>query len=465
MSVKRHNGIFRQQVSLVAVAAFFASLCLCGLILVAMTTNKADLDRLTMEQLIIEKSLKLTEIVHKLLYKTEALAALVIENNGEVNNFERVAATLLDDPAIANVLVAPAGVVSHVYPLRGNEGVLGFDFFRESAGNREALVAKETKQLVFGGPFDLVQGGQALVGRLPVFMNAPDGGKTFWGLVSVTLKYPRVLDGLGLAVLEKQGYAFELWRVSPDTGERQVIAASDYGYNKNARFIEKEVKILNATWFFRLAPVKHWYQYAETWTLVFFGLFASGLLGFVVQNNSELKRMQGRLEDMARSDALTGIANRRHFMEEAPVRLQHAARNKQNCFIIMFDVDRFKRINDTYGHAAGDMALSAITARVKNVIRPYDLFARYGGEEFILLATELDREEAESLSTRIRLSICETPFVFDGVSLEISASFGLAQVLPTAGLDAGIRQADVALYEAKRQGGNRSVPYLDANGE
>jgi len=124
------------------------------------------------------------------------LSALVIQNDGEIENFKQVAAIIIDDPAILNVLIAPSGVVSDVYPLQGNEAVIGLDFFGEGAGNKEAVMAKETGQLVFGGPFDLVQGGQALVGRLPVWIDMPDGNNAFWGLVSVTLKFPQILDGI-----------------------------------------------------------------------------------------------------------------------------------------------------------------------------------------------------------------------------------------------------------------------------
>lgn len=459
MSPMQGGGRFRAGLSVPAVVALLASIALCGTILIVVVTDRDRTDRLSMEQEILEKTAKLTEILHRLVYKTEALAALVIQNNGEVQNFERVASTLLDEPSMANVLLAPGGVVTHVYPLQGNEAVLGLDFFKEGAGNTEAQLARETGQLVFGGPFPLVQGGQALVGRLPVYLAAENGEKKFWGLVSVTLKYPLVLDGLTLPLLEKQGYAFEIWRISPDTGERQVIAASDYVYRQNTRFIEKDVHILNAEWHFRLSPVKMWYRYTEIWVLIVLSLFASCLVAFVVQNNHELKGMQSRLEEMARSDSLTGIANRRHFMDTAPAQLQYASRNSQSSFIILFDVDHFKEINDTHGHAAGDAVLTILTDRVRKTVRPYDLFARYGGEEFILLVVGVDDAAAEALASRIRLAICGAPFRIDGGELAVTASFGVSRVFQDSDLDAAIKQADEALYLAKQAGRNATRVY------
>ncbi|MDR2893399.1 MAG: GGDEF domain-containing protein [Deltaproteobacteria bacterium] len=218
--------------------------------------------------------------------------------------------------------------------------------------------------------------------------------------------------------------------------------------------------VLYCAWQFRLAPVREWYQFPELWVALGFGLFISCLVGLVMQDNYALKLAQIKLEEKAKSDYLTGIANRRHFMDMAPVHLQHAARNNKSCFIIMFDVDNFKKTNDTYGHAAGDMVLGVTAARVKSIIRPYDLFARYGGEEFIMLAVDVEQKEAEALVSRIRLSLCDAPFFFGDMSISVSASFGLAQVLPGADFETVIRWADEALYTAKNEGRNKSVCYV-----
>lgn len=463
MTTAQHTPASGRRISFSAVVALIASVILCGMILLVIIEDKQDSDRMLMEQLIMEKSASLTGVVHRLLYKTEALAALVIQNDGRVGNFDRVASTLLDDPAIANVLLAPNGVVDHVYPLRGNEAVLGLNFFAGGAGNREAIQAKELGQLVFGGPFPLVQGGQALVGRLPVYLTGENGGeagKKFWGLVSVTLRFPEILNTLGLAALKNQGYGYEIWRINPDTGAEQVIAASDYTY-ANLRFIEKDVNILNAVWHFRLAPVKMWYYYREIWVLIFLSLSASCLVAFVMQNNHELQRMHARLEEMAQLDSLTGIANRRHFMESAAAQLRFAERNGQSCFLIMMDVDYFKTINDTRGHVAGDAVLRILADRVGRIIRPCDLFGRYGGEEFILLIVDVDQPKADMLAERIRMEICGTPFVLaDGTGVTISASFGLSPLAPGANLETGIKQADAALYAAKAEGRNRTRCYV-----
>ena len=297
-----------------AAVTFVTLLILCGLAVYFLVERKYQIEYIKMERVILNQSNKLTAVLTKLFYKTQALSALVIQHNGKVENFEKVASTLVDDPAILNVLVAPGGVVSDVYPRKGNEAVLGLNFFARGAGNQEAVEARDAGQLILGGPFPLVQGGQALVGRLPVYMDDGKGGKLFWGLVSVTLKFPQALNGAELDKLAELGLAYEIWRISPDTNKKQIIARSDYAYNKDAPYLEMPLDILNAHWFFRLSPVKLWYQYPESWLYISLGVLVSFLLAALAQHNHDLRRIRGQLENMAYQDALTGLLNRRGLL-------------------------------------------------------------------------------------------------------------------------------------------------------
>ena len=199
-----------KKISLRAIIVFLVTLILCFSLVFVMVVNRSRVEKLTMEQLIMEKSVKINDVMSKLLYKTQVISTLVQQGNGQVKNFEQLAASIVDDPAIENILIAPDGVVSDVYPLEGNEAVVGLDFFAEGAGNKEAVMAMETGQLVLGGPFESVTGGQIIVGRKPVYIEEPDGSSRFWGLVSVTLKYPDALDGAGLNELKIQGFAYEV---------------------------------------------------------------------------------------------------------------------------------------------------------------------------------------------------------------------------------------------------------------
>jgi len=450
-----------KKLSMNTIIAFLMALILCFLMVGAVILNRSKVERLTMEQLILEKSIRISDSLATLLYKTQMLSSLVLQSNGEVENFEQIAATIVDDPSILNILIAPNGVVSDVYPLEGNEAVIGLNFLAEGAGNKEAVLAMETGKLVLGGPFDAVQGGQVLVGRLPVFIDEPDGTKRFWGLVSVTLKYPQALDRAGLSELKIQGFAYEIWRMNPDNDERQIISGSGHSYNNRTNYVEKHILIANADWYFRILPVRSWYEFPETWISIFISLLVSLLVAVVTQHNKKLQILKNKLEILSNTDPLTGIYNRRFFMDSAAKQMDRVNRINSEAFVILFDLDRFKKINDNYGHHAGDVVLNDIAARVTGMLRSYDLFARYGGEEFIIFTADIDKASVICLAERIRADIADTPVKSDGIHISITASFGIAPAAPVNNLEAAIAFADNAMYEAKAAGRNRVVFHED----
>jgi len=424
-----------------------------------MVFNRYQVERLTMEQLITEKGIRINSVMSRLLSGVHALSAYVQHNNGEITGFAQLASMLIDDPAIMNMLVAPNGVVSEIYPLEGNEAVLGIDLLSESGGCPKAALSKETRQIVFGGPFKGVLGRQILVGRLPVFINGPDGTERFWGIISVTLAHPQALYGVGLGDLNILGFDFEIWRLTPDNDEMQVIASSEHHRHANIRYIEKPVSIMNATWYFRILAVRAWYGFPETWISVFVSIFASIMIAVVVQSNRDLRKLRDRLGVLSNTDPLTGVHNRRYFMEAATGQMERASRYDSESFVIILDLDHFKAINDRYGHQSGDMVLQEVALRVAATLRPYDLFARYGGEEFILFITDMDQVSAVRLAERIRLGIAATPIKMTDASAEVTVSLGIAQATPVNKLEAAIASADKALYKAKHEGRNKAVYY------
>jgi len=447
-----------RRVSIHAAAAFALALGLCLLLVSVLVSNRVQIERLTMERLISEKSARINAEMARLLFGAHTLSSYIVYNDGEVGDFARIASTIIDDPSILNMLVAPGGVVSDIYPMEGNEAVLGLDFFADGAGNREAVMARETGRLVLGGPFEGVQGGQILVGRLPVFLAGDDGGKNFWGIASVTLKHPDALRGAGLA---ETGFDYEIWRRNPDDGGMQFILGSDH---RHRRYVETPVSILGASWYFRILPVRAWHEFPETWVSVFVGIIVSFMAAAVVQRNRDLKRLRDKLAVLSNTDALTGINNRRFFMETVPSQMDRVARQNSESFVILMDLDNFKCINDRHGHLSGDMVLKEVAARVTSTLRPYDLFARYGGEEFILFVTDMDKASAIRLAERIRAAIAETPIPIVGTSAAVTASLGVAPATPANRPEDAIACADKALYMAKDAGRN-AVMYYDKEGE
>lgn len=440
--MKKQRKLSRQFIAAFTIT-FLISICIC----ISLIESQSDLEQAQMGQIILEKRNKINESISELLYKTLGLSALVIQNNGSVENFERVAAMMVDDPAISNILLAPNGVVTEVYPVEGNTAVLGFDFFSPANGNQEAILARKTGELVLGGPFDLVQGGQALVGRIPVYLRHGQEA-VFWGLVSVTLKYPQVLDRVGLEQLKQQGFAYEIWRVSPDTNAKQIIAHSDYAYNKSTLYLEMPMEFLNAKWYFRIFPIRAWYEYGTSWGYIFTGIFVSFLVAFLVQYNYELKHVKKELEDVVYIDLLTGILNRRGLFYHVHRDLLPLGEPYTLCY---FDLDNFKEINDRYGHTAGDQALVCFAETVQSYVNGAHLFARIGGDEFILiLSGQKSPVEISSLKQKIYAGLNRKPLSFQDKQIAISVSFGCA-VFPRDGdtIDALISSADSQMYQEK----------------
>lgn len=449
MRPKRAAATIGRVCSKKSMGAFFATLVfLLGFC--ALTINyKSGLKQAYMERLITEKIIGINQVISRFVYKTQALAAFVIQGGGEVVDFERTAAAILDDPAILNILVAPGGTVAHVYPLEGNERVIGFNLLGKGRGNKEAIAAAEREDLVFSGPFELMQGGVGFAGRFPVILDSPTGGKYFWGLVSVTLKYPDALAGAGLESLSRAGLAYELWRINPDDGKRQVIMCSPGTYDANARFIERRLSMFNAEWYFRILSVRAWYEIAENWAMIAVAFFVSALVASSVRNNERLVHLQGELREMLRKDPLTGLLNRRGLFQE----LQAMVDAQLPFSVFYFDLNYFKQINDTLGHITGDHVLVEFGQRVQRHLPPDAVFSRVGGDEFILaLAHREDEAFERALWRAIADSFTEPVYNAGGKSVVLSFSVGRA-VFPDDGtsVDALLTGADLRMYEKKHE--------------
>jgi two-component system cell cycle response regulator len=174
----------------------------------------------------------------------------------------------------------------------------------------------------------------------------------------------------------------------------------------------------------------------------------------LVELNDELLEAQHALEILARTDALTGVLNRGAIVEE--MEAVRASREGRPLGLGMLDIDHFKLVNDTYGHAAGDEVLREVVQRVLGVMRPYDTFGRFGGEEFLVLVPGSGERELVAVLERIRSAIGSSPIVVDGHELVVTVSLGGA-TRGRESADGLIARADDALYTAKEHGRDRVV--------
>jgi diguanylate cyclase (GGDEF)-like protein len=177
----------------------------------------------------------------------------------------------------------------------------------------------------------------------------------------------------------------------------------------------------------------------------------------VVELQSRLLESQKALQHQATHDVLTGLGNRRMILDELAAEVARSSRDRRALSIAIGDLDRFKEINDTYGHATGDQVLQIAAKRLQTVLRTYDAVGRLGGEEFLLLLPGCDQPEAREIAERARLAVSSEPIAGPAGPIPISISLGVASRRPDDSTEAVslVAAADLALYRAKAGGRNR----------
>ncbi len=168
---------------------------------------------------------------------------------------------------------------------------------------------------------------------------------------------------------------------------------------------------------------------------------------------------QKQMLESAQRDGRTGTYNKRYFLDRLDSEIKFAVRHKVNLALIMMDLDKFKEVNDTYGHLAGDKVLSMFAQMVQGSIRNEDVFARYGGEEFAIITRAISRQDVYHFADRLRHTASQLVIENEGIVIPITVSMGIATIPEDAAEtpEELIKFADDMLYEAKRTGRNRVV--------
>jgi len=172
-------------------------------------------------------------------------------------------------------------------------------------------------------------------------------------------------------------------------------------------------------------------------------------------NITDRKVIEIALEELASTDPLTGLPNRRFFLEAGKQEFERVRRFAVPASVVMIDLDHFKAVNDTYGHAAGDEALRRASQACRSALRPFDVLARFGGEEFVAVLPGTNEETAAIAAERLRVVVRDTTMKTDHHQFNITASFGVTEISPhDLKFDDCLSRADAALYRAKHAGRN-----------
>ncbi|GAA4496342.1 diguanylate cyclase domain-containing protein [Pseudaeromonas paramecii] len=379
--------------------------------------------------------------------------ALSMNKSLSDGDFTRIARYLIKDhQGIVNIALAPDNVVRQVYPRQGNEAVLGYAYLAHPEQRQSVLEAIRSRAVTVAGPLELVQGGQGIISRRPLFLEI-DGKLHYWGLVSIVLDYHWLLARAGLAN-PKPGLVLAI-RGKDALGPRGAVFFGPASAFDRLPIVQN-VMLPQGSWQLAAYPKEGWQQASRLnpW-LVGGGYFLCLLMGLMIYLALANYR---KVATLARHDSLTGLPNRRLLFERFGQALLTNRRYGQQGAILLLDLDNFKPINDRLGHNVGDLVLKSVAERMVSTLRRSDTVSRMGGDEFlILLPTCLSAERGRAVAQKL-IDCISVPMVYEGETLYLGASIGLC-LFPQGDLSLKLinQCADVAMYQAKSQGGNQVV--------
>lgn len=403
--------------------------------------------------------------------ESEGLAQLIaVDGDISEARFAGMVGQMMDKlPYLSHIAIAPNDVVRDVYPREGNERLLGLDFRSVSGQFQQLEAARQARQSILVGPLRLYQGGLALVYRRPVFVTGPLGRPKYWGALSVVAKVDGLLVACGITAHPDLELALR--------GANGLGARGDFIWGDPSLFdknnVLADVDIPGGRWQLAARPQGGWPRPGLLDSRLFLLCLGAGALLALLcaqltrshlllsRRNHDLNRevaerqqAEAELAHIAHFDSVTNLPNRVLFRQQLD-RCVADGLTSTGFAVLLLDIDGFKVINDTLGHALGDQLLQQATERLARQIRPGDTLARLGGDEFgFILEGAGDPGEAAPLIERL-VQAMQQPFDLDGHTALVSASVGAA-LFPLDGQCAAdlIRHADTAMYSAKEAGRN-----------
>ncbi len=400
------------------------------------------------------KAERLENEMNAYLKATDALELVVEDRQGIPRDFHTIAQRLKEEnPAIQSVQLAPKGVVSYVYPIKGNVGEM-IDLLQDTKRKRLAEYTRDSGETTFQGPLDLKEGGKGIAICNPIYLDekgrAEDETKeTFWGFAIVTVDVSLVLED-PLAGLKDMGFAYDLEKNEPQTDQmKSLLSTGGSGIAEDA----VSVGFQTGGCAFRLyiRPEHGWGEKVSIKVAMLVCLLLSMLVAILCALLFILKDTAERFRNMSFQDTLTGLDNRRGLIEE----LDRIKGVEESYGIMFLDLNHFKEINDTYGHDAGDRVLMEASGRIAAAVAP-DRAYRLGGDEFaILIRGDYSKGAYERKMERIRSNMKKnyTLHTREGDKvLSFSTSIGYARY-PEDGTDADavMEVADGRMYENKME--------------
>ena len=382
---------------------------------------------------------------------TKSLEQIIISENGQIEHFEKVAENMMTD-SIQSIQLAPGGVVTDIYPEKGND-TGKIDLINDPSRGEIARYGRDNNIIVMQGPFQLKQGDVGITIRNPVYLENESGDKYFWGFTISVIRVPEIFSN-SVNALEDFGYYYRLSKtLSPLTGEFTEI------YSNCEEFISPvtyQFELGGCSWKLEVTPIDGWHTDSQTTTVFIGGFIILFLLTGLTYALMVLQANGIILLNLSSTDNLTGLLNRNGFQEHLTKYMKK--HSNEHCVCIALDIDDFKFINDLFGHSTGDKALCILADTIRSSFPKNSILCRNGGDEFCIILKNCTCKDAKAQIE----AFTDMPrsFIASNQTQSFNISVGYAQYNPDDGsVEQLLIDADTALYDVKIKGKHECLEF------
>ncbi|TEW55314.1 sensor domain-containing diguanylate cyclase [Psychromonas sp. RZ22] len=402
----------------------------------ARTAKELDIIRFSLESAVLTET-----------YISDSLATIVsLDPQYAIDNWTELGKKLLDKTKyIRNIGLATDNVITEVYPLKGNESTIGFDYRTRPAQLKTVLYAKQQKSVYLAGPLTLFQGGTGLIARFPIFSNFVDNND-YWGVLSVVIDFDLLISETGLNDFKNADIALMKHNIDDNSthvfyGDKSVFEQPDIEYPiqlpSGQWTMAAKIKVSNLQEIHSINNI--------LLTISFIVVLLLYILLLLLYRDYKYKVM------LTLQDELTKIPNRRHIMQ---LLKKLTADSNASFALLNIDINGFKKINDKLGHEAGDQFIKYVANLLTSETKDHGTAARYGGDEFLIVLENVENNaQVETFINQIREATKSTQFFWHDHEIPLSLSIGSAIFegeIDT--IEKLLSSADKTMYAQKNQG-------------
>lgn len=395
-------------------------------------------------------------------YATEILAIKLETDHYQVKHFSELGHIIISKKnAVNGVFLAKDGILSHAYPQKGYEKIIGHNLLTDPLRSNSVLNTIKNKELMFFGPKRLLQNKKlAIVARNPVF-NQQTGA--FWGFAIAVIKIEDLITYSGLSSANTNQHLY--FRLGQQQADHMHVFFQTPHFKdieeQNSHQISLEINVHNNIWTLSiLHPQSHTNILLITLSYLTLSLLVAVLFYLYkvnkYKNYLHVHELNKTLYFLSSRDELTKILNRRAGLEILDAQLAYARRYKHNTCILFMDIDFFKQVNDTYGHQVGDDFIIHVVKLLQQTLRSSDVIIRMGGDEFLIILPNTTFNNLPEVAIKLLTKAQKTPLLVEktNATIAVSLSIGGAQWDGIESKTDLISRADKRLYAAKAAGRN-----------